>query len=203
MSSLTELRKEAKSLGRDAFLARYREAALVLGLPADAPPAAPDDPTTQTSVGSFSANMDSRMEDIGMNTKIVDIPGAVPLPRMPPGLEPGASVFFVSKSDRNPFKTMITVGRAQNNDIVLPVSVVSKFHAYITTQGEAQFIQDQASTNGTIVDGKRVLKGESRPLKDGSTIELAPGLVLRYHTPAGFFETLVSSAGSESSQRSS
>jgi hypothetical protein len=191
MPSFDELRREAQRLGTNGFAAAYPDAVLILR---DAPAATGQstDASVQTSIPS-QRRVDTRVDDMGLGTRI-----APPSDAFNPQAafandddRSPASVYFVQKSERNPFKTMITIGRAQNNDIVLPVSLVSKFHAYITKVGEAHFIHDQGSTNGTIVDGKRVVKAEPMRLHDGARIELAPGVVLRFHTAAGLYGALM------------
>lgn len=54
-------------------------------------------------------------------------------------------------------KPVITVGRAEGNDLVLPHPTVSASHARLTKQADgALLVQDLGSTNGTFVDGERV-----------------------------------------------
>ena len=50
----------------------------------------------------------------------------------------------------------ISIGRVQGNDVVLPRSNVSKKHARIEVRDNNIFILDLESTNGTIVNGKRI-----------------------------------------------
>lgn len=52
----------------------------------------------------------------------------------------------------NTFSSMITVGRANNNDIVIRNPAVSKFHAYFRETTEGWLLTDADSTNGTHVD---------------------------------------------------
>lgn len=63
-------------------------------------------------------------------------------------------VFALAKrSAANPFSMMITFGRAPNNDLILELGQVSKFHGYFSKQGEDWYVTDAGSTNGTTVDG--------------------------------------------------
>jgi pSer/pThr/pTyr-binding forkhead associated (FHA) protein len=50
----------------------------------------------------------------------------------------------------------VTLGRAADNDIVLPGSGVSKHHAVIEKQGGALVLIDAESANGVMVNGKRI-----------------------------------------------
>lgn len=68
------------------------------------------------------------------------------------------------------------LGREPNCDIQLDDDVVSGRHAKVWAQEPAEgddhwtfFIQDMASTNGTYVNGKEILK---ETLKDGDVVEL-------------------------------
>ena len=50
----------------------------------------------------------------------------------------------------------LSIGRAQDNDIVYPVSMVSRHHAYLTRMGDRWQIEDCGSSNGVFVNGYRV-----------------------------------------------
>ena len=53
-------------------------------------------------------------------------------------------------------KTVIQIGRAPENDVVLDVSQVSKFHAQIEKVGQRYKVKDLDSTNGTFVNDIRI-----------------------------------------------
>lgn len=68
---------------------------------------------------------------------------------------------------------LITVGRASNNDIVIPDLSISRFHAFLKEQGGGHVIQDAGSTNGTTLNGRSVPRqGHAAPLalKGGDTL---------------------------------
>jgi pSer/pThr/pTyr-binding forkhead associated (FHA) protein len=66
---------------------------------------------------------------------------------------------------------LITLGRAPDNDVVVPDSSISRFHAYVKEGANRQWlIQDAGSTNGTTVNGNAVPRQGS-----GSPIELNSG----------------------------
>jgi diguanylate cyclase (GGDEF)-like protein len=72
-------------------------------------------------------------------------------------------------------KEITTVGRGRDNDIVLPSDCVSRQHARFERRGEAIYIVDLASTNGTFVNDDRKPVRERRlsrgdQLKIGDTI---------------------------------
>ena len=55
-------------------------------------------------------------------------------------------------------KKPITVGRKPDNDIVLDNQAVSGYHCKISSFGNTFFVEDLASTNGTHVNGKKIIK---------------------------------------------
>ena len=69
------------------------------------------------------------------------------------------------KLDRN----RITIGRRADNDVHLPYPAVSAEHAAIITVLEDSFLEDLESTNGTLVNGKRITK---HFLRDGDAIDV-------------------------------
>ncbi|MEJ8850445.1 FHA domain-containing protein [Variovorax rhizosphaerae] len=59
------------------------------------------------------------------------------------------------------------IGRATGNDIVIDSGRVSRFHALVTVESGAVWIRDLKSSNGTFVNGHRIV---SRALSNGDTI---------------------------------
>lgn len=72
-------------------------------------------------------------------------------------------------------KEVTTIGRGRDNDIVLPSDCVSRRHVRLERRGDAIFIVDLASTNGTFINDERNPVRERRlargdQLKIGDTI---------------------------------
>ncbi|MEW6364322.1 MAG: FHA domain-containing protein [Acidobacteriota bacterium] len=68
------------------------------------------------------------------------------------------------------FRDMTKIGRDQGNDLVLPDTSVSRYHATISRASDFSYtIKDLNSTNGTIVNGTQV---DSAVLKDGDDVDL-------------------------------
>jgi hypothetical protein len=65
----------------------------------------------------------------------------------------------------------LRLGRATDNDLVLRLSGVSRYHAVISRQADGYTIADQNSANGTTVNGQRI----DRPtrLQPGDKIAIA------------------------------
>lgn len=51
---------------------------------------------------------------------------------------------------------VMTIGRAQDNTIVLDDPQVSRYHAQVVRQGKQIIVEDLGSTNGTLVNGRRI-----------------------------------------------
>lgn len=64
----------------------------------------------------------------------------------------------------NAFPFGVTIGHAENNDIVLRHPDVSRFHAFIQTQNGKNFIVDTGSRNGTTAEGQRLTPSRPWPL---------------------------------------
>jgi serine protease Do len=80
--------------------------------------------------------------------------------------------YLIRNSDGKSFKLSETtnIGRAESNDIVLSDVAVSSEHAKIKFENGKFVIYDLASTNGTYVNGKKIIKQE---LNDGDTVTFA------------------------------
>jgi hypothetical protein len=69
---------------------------------------------------------------------------------------------------QSPFPTMITIGRAPNNDIVLQSQDVSTFHAHLANEDGRWVVRDADSTHGTFVNELAVRA--PTPLTAGDTV---------------------------------
>lgn len=62
---------------------------------------------------------------------------------------------------RLPSGSSKTVGRAARVDFVLDAALVSRVHCRITAGDETLEVEDLASTNGTFVNDRRIVKGRA------------------------------------------
>ena len=91
------------------------------------------------------------------------------------GREPSASAWLVEKvgprpNRQHPLKMGVTtIGQAGDNDIAIGESTVSRHHAKIFLEDEKFYILDLGSRNGTMVNGKDILKHD---LIDNDVIDL-------------------------------
>lgn len=92
-------------------------------------------------------------------------------------------VAFLAKRPGNLFPHMITVGRAMNNDILLLLDTVSKFHGYFTAHDGTWSFTDQRSSNGTSVNGVKLAEGKSHTLAPGDRLSFGGSIELAFHTP--------------------
>lgn len=87
-------------------------------------------------------------------------------------------LFPLKKSESASFQRMITVGRTKNNDIVLPFSVVSKFHCHFGQVRDNWYIEDSGSSNGTFIRARQI-EANKRELLTGC-IEISFGKSLSF-----------------------
>jgi hypothetical protein len=68
--------------------------------------------------------------------------------------------------------SIITIGRARDNGLMVSDPTVSSHHAEIRLDGQGYSIVDLGSINGTFVNGQRLTKNTPRPLHAGDTIRI-------------------------------
>ncbi len=71
-------------------------------------------------------------------------------------------------------RNSLSIGRGEQNDVVLDHPAVSRQHARIVRRGEDLLIEDAGSTNGTFIDGERVAPDQARILHAGDTLRVGP-----------------------------
>ncbi|HMO59034.1 MAG TPA: FHA domain-containing protein, partial [Roseiflexaceae bacterium] len=69
-------------------------------------------------------------------------------------------------------KGLFTIGRADDNDLVLNDRAVSKYHARLVYNNRGWKVFDLGSANGTYVDGERLFTLDSRQIEDGGSIRI-------------------------------
>jgi hypothetical protein len=101
-------------------------------------------------------------------------------------------VGFLVKRPGNPFPQFVSVGRAPNNDLVLAVDSVSKFHCYFTEDRGAWAVTDYRSTNGTELNGKRIEPAVATALKSGDRLRIGRHVCAEFLEPAALHARLCS-----------
>ena len=96
------------------------------------------------------------------------------------------------KTDRNTFHNMITLGRASNNDVVIPHASVSKLHAIFRVDPKTHkvSVSDAGSSFGTTLKGKKLEKGVSVDLESGDSMRLADSVQTTLLATEDFYEYL-------------
>ncbi len=94
--------------------------------------------------------------------------------------------FFRDPTGREHFlvNDAIRIGRAVENDIVITSRRVSREHARVQREGRRAVLVDLGSTNGTYLNGERVLAPVE--LRDGDSVSIGD-VVLTYHDPDSTF----------------
>ncbi len=81
-------------------------------------------------------------------------------------------VWFVTKKPENRKELRIVVGRTAESDVTIPELSISTEHCAFSASPFGLRLTDLGSTNGTMVDGHRLAKGEASQLQSGSKITL-------------------------------
>jgi hypothetical protein len=160
-----------REIGAESFRARYRFGLLLEGHLA---------PSSRAGLGMLhTVSEGDRGVVMGAETRVED------------GLHRALVIPLEKKEPSSPDR-MIFVGRAANNDMVLLNEMVSKVHAYFCKVPGSDVVQvvDMNSTNGTFVNGQRLLPLVKRSLEDKDELRFGPESRLIFFTPTGFCELL-------------
>ncbi len=107
------------------------------------------------------------------------------------GKDKGPVVLPVRKVQTT-FPSMITVGRAKNNDIVVPDALVSKFHAFFRQIDDGEWgVADAGSANGTrLNDADLPPKGQPERVRSGDKIVFGGVSAFRFLDSGGLWAAL-------------
>lgn len=111
-------------------------------------------------------------------TSSVDRPGLAPLDTdLSRGQ--GEQVLLVTTTGQTyPLKMGLnTIGRDQGNDIVLNDGAMSRQHAELHREKDFCTVVDLGSTNGTFLDGQRLVPHQSQPVSEGARLCFGPSMV--------------------------
>ncbi len=84
---------------------------------------------------------------------------------------------------------VVTIGRVPGNDLTLPHPQVSRQHAELRIEGPKVTLTDFNSSNGTFVDGVRLLPDQPRVLESGTVFQIGP-FSIRYEAPEARDQTV-------------
>jgi pSer/pThr/pTyr-binding forkhead associated (FHA) protein len=102
----------------------------------------------------------------------------------------GYWVWPLLKKRGNPFPDRISLGRAQNCDVVFRLGYVSKLHAHVVLDDTRASIADQGSANGTEVNGVQLPPNGTCKLEPGDRIKLG-ALEVHLLDAGGLYDVLV------------
>ncbi|RME76862.1 MAG: FHA domain-containing protein [Planctomycetota bacterium] len=109
-------------------------------------------------------------------------------------------VIAVKKKSSSSYENMITLGRTDNNDIVLKFGFISKFHAYFLRLPDGRYtISDAESFNRTVVNSEPLKPHEKRQLEFGDRITIGP-LSFTYFPPRAFYDYFIKDGGKKSKE---
>jgi hypothetical protein len=107
-------------------------------------------------------------------------------------LDPEAQVFpVVKRPGINPYTGMVTVGRADNCDIIIRSAEISKFHFYLVpnpVEPGQYSIGDGGSKNGTKLGDIAILPKKTEKIESGDSIFIGNSVVMRFFSPSHFQE---------------
>jgi len=83
----------------------------------------------------------------------------------------------------------ISVGRAMDNDVIIPEYSISSKHCVFTYESASIAIEDVRSLNGTMIEGERIAPREKVALANGNRITLGR-YQFSFFTPSGFIAVL-------------
>ena len=117
--------------------------------------------------------------------------------RLPPPIPIGGEggLLPLEKDRGGSAGAMITLGRFENNDLVVPDDRVSKFHGYFQESNQGWTFTDAGSTNGSHLDGLPLVPLRSYPLNPGSTLVLSSEVILVFLPPLQICRLLRGDAG--------
>lgn len=94
-------------------------------------------------------------------------------------------------SQREGEMQMVNVGRTSNNDILIPLPLISKFHCcFMIYSRDKSFLIEGGSTNGTYVNGKQLEPNEKIAIKSGDIIQLGQALEFEFFFPEDLYPHL-------------
>ena len=175
MSTTEDWRALVADYKRDAFVAAYAHPFLLALSGLDAPP-----PPARTIRMENAAEM---INAIMAERRRLKTEGAA--------ANVGPVVLPVRKIQPT-FPSMITVGRARNNDVVVPDALVSKFHAFFRRLDDGEWaLADAGSANGTKVgEAELTPKGQPEKVRSGDRIIFGGVTAFRFLDAGGLWAAL-------------
>jgi len=96
-------------------------------------------------------------------------------------------VFLLRKNGSQQAPGQIRVGRIAENDVAIPEFSISKHHCLLRRAPNRTTIEDLGSTNGSLVNGTKLIPQQQYAVEDGSEIVLGR-FVFLFFTARGFVD---------------
>jgi hypothetical protein len=210
---LSDFRKLAEGLSREAFLQRYPHPVLVFEmktgdfgepgfqtvstLPKEhQPPSGPKDVAHDPNDIHDEDGIPEEAATTDLDILLKHPPSTGPVAERHADIakrldQADSALFFLPlvKRDVNKFASMITLGRSASNDVRINLPSVSKFHAYFTfvPRDNTWWLADANSSNGTFVNGERLRPEKGRTkLEAGNAIRIGPDVTARFFDAGSF-----------------
>jgi len=81
----------------------------------------------------------------------------------------------------------ILIGRTADSDVTIPEYTISQRHCAVRVTPSHSTVEDMGSTNGTYVNGERLVPRERAEIANGDSVMIGR-FVFTYFTPPGFVE---------------
>ena len=119
--------------------------------------------------------------------------GATLLMPLPAALRREGLALAIALEPTRAGASQVTLGRGHACDVELQEGTLSQLHCVFSKGKDGWHLEDVGSTNGTWVDGRRLAKGESVALVDGTRIQAAQ-VLLTFHQSSGLWRRLEAEA---------
>lgn len=102
----------------------------------------------------------------------------------------------------NPFAMGVTVGRVENNDVIVDDGSVSRFHAWLQYEAKQKrwMLCDAESKNGTFLGAQRLKPNEKVALADGAQVKFGDA-AMTFFTPESLVKMIQTRSGGYGSKR--
>lgn len=96
----------------------------------------------------------------------------------------------VKRPGANAQADLVTIGRAETNDVIVSAAQVSKFHASIARGPHGSYLLADHSSMGTWIGSERLEPDERARLVSGETISLGQAVRLKFLDASGMYDYL-------------
>lgn len=104
-----------------------------------------------------------------------------------------AASLILSDGSERALAPEFTIGRADDNDLMLDKPTVSRHHVVVSKEGDRWFLEDRGSFNGTFLNGQRIQAGAKVPLRHGDRVGLGAESVV-FSAPGSLVDPEVTTA---------